>query len=293
MGQEQDPVARGATTKRLGPDFRWPGGRKVAVVFNLAYEGWSDGIAPGLGPMGNPLSPGVFDTNALSWGTYGDTRGIQRLLRILDRLRIQASVMTSGVFAERSPETVKAIAEAGHEIVAHAYAQDIIPAKLTLEQVEADITRTTEALASVTGRRPRGWISPRGTPSTHSARLLLAAGYTWHGDVFDDDLPYMQVFDAGRIVAIPLTMEVNDLPHAMRYGHSPRAFVERFDDLLGGALQGGGEAIMIDVTAHCHVYGRPAGAEAFEQIGQRVAQRDDVWIATRLEIAEHVRSIFE
>jgi peptidoglycan/xylan/chitin deacetylase (PgdA/CDA1 family) len=289
--QEQDIVAQGATVRRLGPDFSWPGGRKVAVVFNLAYEGWSDGVAPGLGPMGNPLPAGVFDTNALSWGTYGDRRGIERLLRILGRLRIRSSVMTSGIFAERSPGTVKAIAEGGHEIVAHAYAQDIIPAKLTIEQVEADIARTTEALASVTGERPRGWISPRGTPSAHSARLLLAAGYAWHGDVFDDDLPYMQRFDEGGIVAIPLTMEINDLPHAMRFGNSPRAFIVRFEDLLTSSLQEGHEAIMIDVTAHCHVYGRPAGAWAFEQIGQRVAGRDDVWIATRMEMAEYVRGI--
>jgi peptidoglycan/xylan/chitin deacetylase (PgdA/CDA1 family) len=290
MTSELDVIAPGARVKRLGHEFRWPGGRKVAVVFNLAYEGWSDGVAPGLGPMGNPLPSGVFDTNALSWGTYGQTRGIERLLRILDKLRLRASVMTSGIFAERSPAIVKAMVDAGHEIVAHAWAQDIVPAKLTSAQVEADITRTTEALAAASGRQPRGWISPRGTPSPQSAGLLLAAGYAWHGDVFDDDRPYVQVFDSGEIVAIPLTMEINDLPHAMRFGRSPRQFTDTFDDLLGRGLHGEDEAIMIDVTAHAHVYGRPAGAWAFEEIGHRVRRRDDVWIATRQQMADHVRS---
>jgi peptidoglycan/xylan/chitin deacetylase (PgdA/CDA1 family) len=37
-------------------------------------------------------------------------------------------VMVSGVFAERIPKIVKSIADAGHEIIAHAYAQEIIPA---------------------------------------------------------------------------------------------------------------------------------------------------------------------
>ena len=156
MRDERDRIAIGATIRRLGADFRWSGGRKVAVVFNVAYEGWSDGVAPGLGPMGNPLPPGVFDTNALSWGSYGDTRGIGRLLDVLRSVQIKSSMMVSGIFAERSPATVRAIAEAGHEIVAHAYAQDIIPARLTAEEVEADIVRTTEALASVTGVRPTG-----------------------------------------------------------------------------------------------------------------------------------------
>src|SRR5580658_9443767 len=125
MVEGMDAVAREARVTRLGSDFRWPGGRHVAVVFNVAFEAWSDGKAPGLGPMGNPLPASAFDTNALSWGHYGAVRGIDRLLRTLDRVKLRASVMVSGVLAERAPGTVKAIAESGHEIVAHAYAQDI------------------------------------------------------------------------------------------------------------------------------------------------------------------------
>jgi hypothetical protein len=81
------------------PDFRWPGGRHVAVIYNVAYEAWSDGKSPGISPMGNPLPAGAFDTNALSWGNYGSVEGIERLLRILDRAKTRSSVMVSG----RSP----------------------------------------------------------------------------------------------------------------------------------------------------------------------------------------------
>ena len=286
---QYDAVARGARVLRLDRTFRWPGGRHVAVVLNVAYEGWSDGKAPGIGPMGNPLPAGAFDTNALSWGTYGATRGIERLLRALDRTGQRASVMASGVFAERTPVTLRAIADAGHEIVAHCYAQDIIPAQLTAEQVRADIEKTTSALEAASGQRPRGWISPRGTPSADGARLLLEAGYAWQGDVFDDDRPYLQIFDAGRVVAIPLTMEINDLPHAMRFGRSPGQYVELFDEALSQMLADDSEAVMIDVTAHAHVYGRPAGAWAFAAIAAKVGARDDIWLATRGEMAAHVR----
>ena len=85
----QDPVARDAQVVRLGPDFRWPGRRRVAVVFNVAYEAWSDGKGPGLGPMGNPLPAKTFDTNALSWGNYGPVRGMARLLRALDHVKLK------------------------------------------------------------------------------------------------------------------------------------------------------------------------------------------------------------
>ena len=49
------------------------------------------------------------------------------------------------------------------------------------------------------------------------------------------------------------------------------------------------EAVMIDVTVHAHVYGRPAGAWAFEAIAAKVGAMDNVWLASRGEIATHVR----
>jgi len=68
---EYDVISTGARVRRLNRDFRWPGGSNVAMIFNIAFERWSDGKASPLGPMGNPLPTGTFDTNALSWGTYG------------------------------------------------------------------------------------------------------------------------------------------------------------------------------------------------------------------------------
>lgn len=287
MATEKDGVAREARISRIESDFRWPGGRHVAVVFNVAFEAWSDGKAPGVGPMGNPLPSGVLDTNAISWSHYGAVRGIDRLLRTLDRVKMRACIMVNGIQAERAPAAVKAIADAGHEIVAHGFAQDIISAGLASEADRADIAKTTRLLEQVAGSRPRGWISPRGTPGRDSARHLVEARYQWHGDAFDDDRPYIQSFDSGSIVAVPLTMEVNDLPQAIRFGRSPRQYVESFDEFLSHALSGETDAVMIDVTAHAHVYGRPSGAWAYEAIARKVMWRDDVWVTTRGEIAAH------
>jgi hypothetical protein len=74
----------------------------------------------------------------------------------------------------------------------------------------------------------------------------------------------------------------------MRFGRSPRQFVEGFDELLSHVMSGETDAMMIDVTAHTHVYGRPSGAWAYEAVARKVMWRDDIWIATRGEIAGHV-----
>lgn len=268
----------------LPRNYRWPGGKRVAVIFNAAYEAWSPGKAPGIGPMGNVLQPGFLDLNALSWADYGHRRGIQRILRSLARNKIEASVMVSGVLAEKYPETVRAIADAGHEIVAHSYAMDVIPVYLDATGERDNIRRTRDLIEKASGVRATSWISPRVTPSPRTVRLLVEEGFTWHGDCLDDDLPYVQSFGTRSIVAFPLGMPVNDLPISVRYGNNARSMVESFEDELAYLLTREDGPGKLDVTVHAHVYGRPTGIWAYEAIMDIARGAKDVWIGTRGEL---------
>jgi peptidoglycan/xylan/chitin deacetylase (PgdA/CDA1 family) len=281
-------MSSNSTVRRAPDSFRWPGGQRVGVVFNIAYEGWSEGQVPGIGPMGNPLKPGFFDANAASWGLYGPTRGIWRALEIAGRNGVRASVMTNGVLAEKWPETVRAVHRGGHEVVAHSYGMDVIPVYLDEAAQRENIRRTTGLIADLTGEAPRGWISPRGTGSPIHARLLAEAGYLHHGDCNDDDLPYLVQEAGAEIVAIPLIMDVNDLPSAIRYGNNARAMLEQFQDAFAALRERETKPAMLDVTIHTHVYGRPAGAWVFDEIMREVRAAADVWTGTRLEAARHL-----
>src|SRR5215471_21416907 len=152
--------------------------------------------------MGNPLPAGVLDTMAISWAAYGVKTGIYRLLEAFGRHGAKTSVMVSAVVAERAPEAVKAIAEGGHEVLSHSYAMDVIPALLSDDDERKNIARCTALLEKASGCKIEGWLSPRGTSRADTPRLLAEAGYVWHGDVFDDDLPYVQSFGNREIVAI-------------------------------------------------------------------------------------------
>ena len=273
---------------RLGKDFRWPGGKRVAVIFNIAYEAWSDGQAPGIGPMGNVLKPGFFDTNAHSWATFGAVRGITRLLDIVDRQGVKASVMVNGVLAQRYPESVADILGRGHEMVAHSWGMDVIPAYFNEQEEAANIRRNQDALQKAAGSGSQGWISPRGTGSLATPRLLAEAGFLHHGDCNDDDRPYVEESGGRRIVAIPLTMDINDLPFCIRYGRSPGELIRTFDETIKAYRERESVPLMLDVTAHTHVFGRPSGAWVYESIIERVKKLDDVWICTRMQMAQHV-----
>lgn len=249
-------------------------------------EGWSDDAAPGIGPMGNPLKPGVLDLQARAWADYGPQAGAWRLLDVLARARTSAVFYVSGIIAERHPELVKAIAAAGHGIAAHSWAQNILPAYLSPEDELADIRRCAEQLGQASGASPEGWMSPRCTPSARTSDLLAAEGFLWHGDIFDADLPYIRETGSGPIVAMPFTMEVNDMPLYVRYGSEPEAFTRILQRILEGYPAISDKPFCLDLTVHAHVFGRPYGAIEFAR-SLDIARQDDspAWMTSHAQLA--------
>jgi peptidoglycan/xylan/chitin deacetylase (PgdA/CDA1 family) len=163
---------------------------------------------------------------------------------------------------------------------------DVIPALLSDDEERRNITRCTKLLADASGKPVRGWLSPRGTSKPSTAKLLAEAGYRWYGDMFNVDLPYVINYGNNRIVAIPLSYDVNDMP-AMKYGHPPRLMLESYNEVIEIA-RAGDELRIIDVTSHAHIFGHHRGAYFYEKIVERAMSSPDIWVATRAEIADHV-----
>ena len=258
----------------------WPEGRTLAVSVSVMLEGWSDGAAPGVGPMGNVLKAGSTDFQALSWAAYGPNAGAWRLLDVLDAAGVRAVFYVSGVLAEPHGALIRAIADAGHVVAAHGWGQQTIPATQSLDEETRDLQRCLVALQAVTGRRPPGWISPRCTPSAHTTELLAAAGLSWHSDFFDRDLPRIVQTSSGPITAVPFTMEVNDMPLSVRYGNEPESFSRITGRILDGWHDLPPRPACLDLTVHAHVYGRPMGAIEFARSLALVREHDGVAFLT-------------
>ena len=117
--------------------------------------------------------------------------------------------------------------------------------------------------------------------------LLVEAGYRWYGDVFDADLPYVQEFGNKKIVAIPLSYDVNDMP-SMKYGNPPKMMLDSFNEVIDIARSDESELRIIDVTSHAHIFGHHRGAYYYEKIIEKAMSGSDIWVGTRAQIAEHV-----
>jgi hypothetical protein len=84
-------------------------------------------------------------------------------------------------------------------------------------------------------------------------------------------------------------MDVNDLPTCIRYGQGPRHMLDTFDDTFA-ALRAEAAPLMLDVTAHTHVMGRPSGAWVYDEIMARVkAGRRRVDLHARADGAPRAR----
>ncbi|WP_234010794.1 polysaccharide deacetylase family protein [Streptomyces sp. SPB074] len=281
MKGHQVPSPQAST---LPSSFSWPDDRQVAVIATVAVELWSHGSWPVYAPMAAawPL-PGAQDTHSVSWAEYGVTTGVWRLLDILQTKEMRATFGINGLVAERFPEILRATGGAGHEIAAHSYAQDVLPACLDAAAERANIVRSCDLIEGVTGRRPTGWMSPRATGTARTVDLLAQAGLTWSGDFNDADLPYVLHTPYGPVVAI-MHSDVSDV----RTPSGPAAYRSLLEQLLGCLLASGRPQIL-NLTVHAHVGGRPAMADAIGRVLDSVQQAGDrVWVATHQQVAEHV-----
>ena len=265
-----------------GTDVTWPGGRKVAALITVAVELWQPGHWPSYAPMAAawPL-PGVEDTHSSSWVDYGVTSGIWRLLDALgDR---PATIGINGLVAEMYPEIVSAAHDAGHEVAAHSWAQDVLPALLDVDAERENIRRCTEALNNITGVHPTGWMSPRATESLHTCDLLTEAGYRWTADHSNHDFPQILPTASGPLVSL-MHSDHSDVRDSAA---GPHTYRDLHRELLDQILSAPGPGVF-RMTLHAHVGGRPPIAGMAAQIFDYLGSSNEVWIATHAEVAEYL-----
>jgi peptidoglycan/xylan/chitin deacetylase (PgdA/CDA1 family) len=284
----------------LGPayPFTWPGDARVCVLPSIAFEMWSEGTTPGKNMPGGFISANLKvegrDLRVEAMIRFGADVGMWRLLEVLEREEVRCSVIVTGRAVEHCPDLMREFQARGHEIVGHSYAQDVSAHDFAdPEDERANIRRTAQIIGDVTGELPRGWISPRGTPSEHTLRLLAEEGFAWTGDYPDHELPYVAEVDGRAIAVVPYSgTAVNDYEVSLVNGNPPGDYVAEFRstlDLLRDEYeQTSGRPGMMRAAVHAHVYGRSRGRWAFRDALRYAKSFSDVWVTTRGDLAAHV-----
>nr|WP_240722514.1 allantoinase PuuE [Poseidonocella sp. HB161398] len=279
------------------PDARWPGGAKIAVNFVVNYEeGGENCLLHGDTYSEAFLSEIVGAANWVGqrhWNMesiyeYGARAGFWRLHRIFTRSDVPVTVYGVASAMARSPEQVMAMQEAGWEMASHGL-KWIEFKDMPAEDERAQMMEAIRLHAEVTGERPRGWYT--GRASMNSVPLAAEeGGFDYIADTYDDDLPYWKRFGERDQLIIPYTLDANDMRFASAQGfNTGEHFFQYLKDAFDGLYAEGvaGKAKMMTVGLHCRLAGRPGRAEAVKRFLAYVQSHDQVWIATRAQIAAH------
>ena len=278
------------------PNARWPDGARIALQIVVNYEeGGESSVLHGDPASESFLTeivgarpyPGARHMSVESIYEYGGRAGFWRLHRLFTERGLPVTVFGVATALERNPAAIEAMRNAGWEIACHGlkwiHYQDVP------EEVERDhMRRAIELHTRVCGKRPLGWYTGRDSPNT---RRLVAecGGFLYHADSYADDLPYWCTEFDPPLLAVPYTLDANDMRFATPQGfHTGRQFCEYLTDTFDYLYEEGAvRPRMMSVGLHCRLAGRPGRTDGLRRFLDHVARFDNVWICRRLDVARH------
>jgi peptidoglycan/xylan/chitin deacetylase (PgdA/CDA1 family) len=235
----------------------------------------------------------------MSHQSYGPLVGVPRILSILQRHAVTATFFVPGFTAERYPQVIRDIVEAGHEVAHHGYLHEPLAA-VDAETEAGYLDRGLETLERVAGVRPVGYRAPMWEPTWNTPRLLAERGFLYDSSLMDADVPYelavSSVRGVGSVVEIPIQWALDDweqycfLPGVSGEGliESPTKAEEIWTLELDALRDVGGCFVL---TNHPFLTGRPSRAAVLDRLISRAVEHGDVWVANMRQIADHVRSL--
>ena len=276
------------------PDAQWPRRARVAVSFVVNVEEGAE-LSLSAGDERNESVyevadevTGVPDACMETHFEYGTRAGYWRIMDVLERFGVTATLSACGRALEVSPWLAADAVRRGHEIAAHGYRWER-HAHMTEDDERAVIARTVTAITAAAGARPVGWHT-RSTPSPHTRRLLVEDGFLYDSDAYSDDLPFFIDVGGRAHVVIPYSFDTNDMHfHQGRQrfvtaGDFAEYVIDAFDTLW---REGGTTPKMLSIGLHLRLIGRPGRIRGLERVLEHMRDTGATWFARRDAIARH------
>jgi peptidoglycan/xylan/chitin deacetylase (PgdA/CDA1 family) len=259
----------------------WLGSQRAVAVLSFDVDAESPILAQGRRYAAHAM--------VMTHQAYGPLVGVPRLLELLADYGLPATFFVPGLTAERYPQTVERIVEAGHEVGHHSYSHRS-PVDLGADEERADFERALAALERL-GVKPAGHRAALWEASWQTPRLVAEHGLSYDSSLMDSDRPYrLRVGDA-TIAELPPHWSLDDWeqyaylprPDVGSVIESPAKVLELWRAELDAMRRHG---CLFMLTCHPFLSGRPSRVEALRALIEHALDAGDVEFATGAAVAE-------
>jgi len=270
------------------PALKLPNDARVAVWVVMNVEHFT------FGKLGTAIQPHLNSYPEIAnygWRDYGNRVGIWRLLDLFAELEIPVTAAVNGEICTLYPEIMEAMLNHNWEIMAHGINNSTGHSGMD-KQTEIDtINQTLSLLKQATGKIPKGWLTPGFSITESTFELLHAAGIEYTADWVNDDQPYWYPLPDGRLLAIPYTIEANDITLCLSNRFSGAEFAQAIEDQFYQLWQEGeSQARVMAIGLHPFIVGQPMRLKYLKECLMHIKNQSDTWITTGEKIYETVNS---
>jgi len=230
--------------------------------------------------MGTPMLP---DLPNWSWHEYGMRTGYWRFIDSLKNRNIKPTLALNGVVVDVYPKAVEEALKLDWELMGHGFIQRPMH-KVDNEYV--DIKSTVEKLRKFSNQDVIGWESPGLTETNDTIDVLSENGIKYVANWVIDDQPVdLKVKNNNRMLALPYTVEINDVSITAVHNHPSDAIFTRgkdqFDQLYKEAKK---TTKIMCISIHPYLTGVPHRINYLNQLLDYVMKFDDAVFMNGKEI---------
>ena len=265
--------------------LRLPGGARLAVWPVINVEEWDINEPMARTVLPTPQGVSVIpDIPNFGWFDYGLRVGFWRLKRVLDACGVRATVSLNASVCLSYPQLVRESLDAGWEMLAHGFIQRVIHKE---PDERAVIRRTIDTISEFCGAPPRGWMGPGLAETFDTPDILAEEGLEYIADWCNDDQPYRMKVKSGEMVALPYTVELNDIPIYLVQHHRAPELFERARDHFDTLYREGAESARIMcVSTHPYITGAAHRIKYYQRLFEYMQQFEGVVFMTGSEILD-------
>ena len=262
------------------PAIRWPEGKRLAfwIIPNIEHFRFDKPTSD--------VAPGTIDIPSFAQRDYGPRVGIWRMMEVLDRHHMRATVALNADVCRFYPQIIRAGNERGWEWMGHGVTNSERMSSLPDDAERQTIRSVVDVITESTGAPPHGWLGPGLSETLHTPDYLAEAGITYVADWCADDQPFPMRARAGRLISVPYSQELNDIPVFMRKGFTAEQFCQMICDQFDVLYEEGERSgRVMAVALHSFLTGHPFRSKWLDRALDYITAHELVWLTTGGEIA--------